>query len=95
MTTATPTSCRIPSRVEEKDKARNEALNKLIMEHAEDYVYMHKRITYYQNICIAFLVALILLAICGGYAFYFIKTLPTCDNQIPVQVEQVTNPDKQ
>ena len=29
MTTATPTSCRIPSRVEEKDKARNEALNKL------------------------------------------------------------------
>ena len=94
MATATPTSCGIYTSVEEKDKARNEALNKLIMEHAEDYVYMHKRITYYQNICIAFLVALILVAICGGYAFYFIKTLPTCDNQTPVRVEQVTKPDK-
>jgi hypothetical protein len=95
MTTATPSTCRNDINVEEKDKARNEALNKLIMEHAEDVVYMHERITYYQNICIAFLVALILVAICGGYAFYFIKTLPTCDNQIPVRVEQVTKPDKQ
>ena len=95
MTTATPTSCRIYISVEEKDKARNEALNKLIMEHAEDFVYMHKRITYYQNICITFLVALILVAISEGYAFYFIKTAPTCDNQIPVRVEKVTRPDKQ
>ena len=91
MTTATPSTCRIDINVEEKDKARNEALNKLIMEHAEDVVYMHERITYYQNICIAFLVALILVTICAGYAFYFIKTLPTCDNQTPVRVEQASN----
>jgi len=85
MTTNT-TSCQTNLRVEEKDKARNEALNRLILQHAEEMVIMQEYVDHYRNICSGLVLALVLALSGAGYSLYYINTL-TCHE--PVQMTKV------
>jgi hypothetical protein len=77
-TTNTPDTCQNIIRVEEKDKARNESLNRMILQHAEEMVYMHDKVSQAHTVCGAFLIALIVTLLGGGYAFYLVKTSADC-----------------
>jgi hypothetical protein len=86
MTTNTTTSCQTNLRVEEKDKARNEALNRLILQHSEEVLIMQEYVDHYRNICSGLVLALVLALSGAGYSLYYINTL-TCHE--PVQMTKV------
>ena len=81
----TPTSCQTNIRVEEKDKARNEAINRMIMEHAEEVVLMQEYADHYRNICAGLVLALVLSLSGAGYCLYYLDK--PCEK--PVQMAKV------
>jgi len=84
MTTNT-TSCQTNLRVEEKDKARNESLNRLILQHAEDMVYANEQLTYFHNVCAGLVLALVVSMVGTAYSMYYLSK--GCDQ--PMQVAKV------
>ena len=61
-----------------KDKARNESLNRLILQHAEDMVYANKR-------CAGLVLALVVSMVGTAYSMYYLSK--GCDQ--PMQVAKV------
>ena len=86
MTTNTTASCQTNLRVDEKDKARNEALNRLILQHSEEVLIMQEYADHYRNICSGLVLALVLALAGAGYSLYYINTL-TCHE--PVNITKV------
>ena len=85
----TPTSCQTNIRVEEKDKARNEAINRMIMEHAEEVVLMQEYADHYRNICAGLVLSLVLVLAGTWYCLYYLDK--PCE---PVQVAKVIKAEK-